>query len=288
MFAVEASVRRLATATPAPHSDADRARARWPIGLRSCPDPQRREWPEPRHGERFDRLPLDPGRASQRGDVPSHVPTTVGLTESRPQCVVSLVSLTAPQVRRQLVRDLDEGLLRIRATRLRPVHEHGCDGACGTKPGYCPQRRVLTEVTGDTKSDAGRRVVGLPPELVEMLVAHRSEQERERVAARDLWQPGEWVFTSETGEPLNPNSDYHRWKALLPSAGVRDGRLHDARHTAATVLLALGVPEQTVMGIMGWSSTSMAAPYQHVTDPIRRAVARQVGGLLWKPSEEGT
>ena len=64
-------------------------------------------------------------------------------------------------------------------------------------------------------------------------------------------------------------------------AGVRDGRLHDARHTAATVLLVLGVPERTVMGIMGWSSTSMAARYQHVTDPIRQVVAAQVGGLFW-------
>ena len=73
------------------------------------------------------------------------------------------------------------------------------------------------------------------------------------------------------------------------AAGVRDARLHDARHTAATVLLVLGVPERTVMGIMGWSSTSMAARYQHVTDPIRHAVAAQVGGLLWadeKASED--
>ena len=47
------------------------------------------------------------------------------------------------------------------------------------------------------------------------------------------------------------------------------------------MLLVLGVPERTVMGIMGWSSTSMAARYQHVTDPIRDAVAAQVGGQLW-------
>jgi integrase len=57
--------------------------------------------------------------------------------------------------------------------------------------------------------------------------------------------------------------------------------LHHARHTAATVLLVLGVPERTVMGIMGWSSTAMAARYQHVTNPIRHVVAAQVGGLLW-------
>ena len=58
-------------------------------------------------------------------------------------------------------------------------------------------------------------------------------------------------------------------------------RLHDARHAAATVLLVLGVSERTVMSVMGWSSTSMAARYQHVTDPIRRDVANRIGGLLW-------
>jgi integrase len=35
------------------------------------------------------------------------------------------------------------------------------------------------------------------------------------------------------------------------------------------------------MGIMGWSSSAMAARYQHMTDPIRRDIAKRVGGLLW-------
>jgi integrase len=80
------------------------------------------------------------------------------------------------------------------------------------------------------------------------------------------------VFASALGKPLSLNSDYREWKALLQAAGVPDGRLHDARHTAATVLLVLGVPERTVMSVMGWSSTAMAARYQHVTEPIRRDV----------------
>jgi hypothetical protein len=51
------------------------------------------------------------------------------------------------------------------------------------------------------------------------------------------------------------------------------------------VLLVLGVPERAVMGIMGWSTTAMAARYQHLTDPIRRDVARRVGGLIWSEPE---
>lgn len=177
--------------------------------------------------------------------------------------------------------DLDTGSLRVRATRLRPVYEHGCGGSCGKAPGFCPARRQRNATTGETKSAAGNRVVGLPDELIELLKLHREEQDRERTVAAQLWHEEGWLFTSPLGAALNPNSDYHAWKALLRRAGVRDGRLHDARHTAATVLLILGVPERTVMSIMGWSSTAMAARYQHVTDPIRRDVASRVGGLLW-------
>jgi len=177
--------------------------------------------------------------------------------------------------------DVEAKSLRVRATRLRPAYEHGCDGQCGKTAGYCPQRQQTNGTVGATKSAAGNRVVGLPDELVALLREHRRQQVEERIHAGSLWDEGGWVFTTLLGRPIAPNSDYHEWRALLERAGVRHARLHDARHTAATVLLVLGVPERTVMSIMGWSSTSMAARYQHVTDPIRREVANRVGGLLF-------
>jgi integrase len=104
-------------------------------------------------------------------------------------------------------------------------------------------------------------------------------------AAAQLWQETGYVFTTPTGEPLNPRTDYTQWKRLLERAGVPERRLHDARHTAATVLLLLQIPDRTVMAIMGWSNTTMAARYQHIIAAIRRDVATSVGGLLWKPTE---
>jgi integrase len=73
---------------------------------------------------------------------------------------------------------------------------------------------------------------------------HKQTQDAERTAARQLWKEGGWVFTKPTGEPLNPNTDYHEWKKLLWAAQVREGRLHDARHTAATVLLLSAYPNE--------------------------------------------
>ena len=93
------------------------------------------------------------------------------------------------------------------------------------------------------------------------------------------------MFARPEGRPLNPNTDYHEWKALLSEAGVREARLHDALHTAATVLAILAVPTPTAMAIMGWSSAAMATRYQHVLDSILKGVAGQVGGLLWDDPE---
>ncbi|GAA1870935.1 site-specific integrase [Pseudonocardia ailaonensis] len=177
--------------------------------------------------------------------------------------------------------DFETGTMWVRRGRLRPKYAHGCDGSCERKAGYCPRRIQVRAETNDTKSRAGRRAVGLPAALVVLLEHHREEQAAERLTAGQLWRDSGYVFTTPVGEPVNPNTDYHHWKRLLAEAGLRDGRLHDARHTAATVLLLLGVPERAVMGLMGWSSSAMAARYQHITGAIRGDVADRVGGLIW-------
>ncbi|SEF14368.1 tyrosine-type recombinase/integrase [Jiangella alba] len=182
--------------------------------------------------------------------------------------------------------DLKTGTLRVRRSALRPRYAHGCSGSCGKKrAGDCPNRKRVNPETKETKSRAGRREVGVPAELMKLLEDHRRQQDRERREAGDAWHDEDRVFAKPDGRALVPSTDYHEWKRLLKAAGVRDGRLHDARHTAATALLILGVPERTVMSIMGWSTTAMAARYQHVVDSIRRAVAEQVDGLLWRPDE---
>lgn len=184
--------------------------------------------------------------------------------------------------------DLTSGTLIVRRSRQRPRYAHGCGDTCGrARGGYCPQRIALRGATSDTKSRAGRRAIGLPDPIVALLVEHQRAQHAERIHAGQLWAGGDWVFTTHTGQPLNPRTDYGEWKRLLREAGLRDARLHDARHTAATVLLLLGVPDRTVMGIMGWSTTAMTVRYQHLTTAIRRDVATRVAGLLWDGDQPG-
>ncbi|MFF9848215.1 tyrosine-type recombinase/integrase [Streptomyces litmocidini] len=180
--------------------------------------------------------------------------------------------------------DLDGGFLVVRRSRHRPQYAHGCVEPCGRKAaGYCPQRVRTNPELAPTKSRAGRRAVGLPEQLVDLLKAHLKAQEGEREAAGERWEENGLVFPDEHGRSPSHRRDWAEWKALLVEAKVRDGRLHDARHTAATVLLILGVPERAVMGLMGWSTTAMAARYQHMVDAVRTDIARQVDGLIWRP-----
>ena len=178
--------------------------------------------------------------------------------------------------------DFDNQVLTVRRARVRPRYEHGCAGICGhTYAGYCPQRRETRPATDTPKSLAGRRTVGLPDPLIALLRVHRTRQISEKLQAGALWHDGDWVFSDELGRAISPRTDWGHWKKLLQVAGVRDVRLHDARHTAATCLLLLGVSPRATMALMGWTDPAMMQRYQHLVAPLRTEVAQQLSALLW-------
>ncbi|ADJ42173.1 integrase/recombinase [Amycolatopsis mediterranei S699] len=157
-----------------------------------------------------------------------------------------------------------------------------CPPDCVEHARKCPRRHGGGLVEVDVKSKAGRRTWPLPDQIFELLMRHEERQARERERAADLWEEGGWIFTQENGRPIDPRADYETWRQLLTEAGVREARLHDARHTAATVLLLLGVDPRVVMELMGWSTEAMRRRYQHVTDSIREEVASQINTYFWK------
>jgi len=81
--------------------------------------------------------------------------------------------------------------------------------------------------------------------------------------------------------PIDPRGDNRAWMALLASAGVRVARLHDARHTAATLLCQQGVPIRVVMEILGHSQVSLTMRYTHVLPDMMREAAAGMGEALW-------
>lgn len=136
-------------------------------------------------------------------------------------------------------------------------------------------------VLGPVKSRAGRRTVALHSVLLAELKAHRKEQNAERLAAGSFWDDRDFVFASPTGKPIDPRADWQAWRDILAEAGVSAVRLHDARHTAATIALAKGVPMRVVMEMLGHSQIGVTSKYQHVVNEMQRDGADRVGDALW-------
>lgn len=178
--------------------------------------------------------------------------------------------------------DLAAGTLSVHRQLQRHPWEHGCDVARPDHtPAHCPHRHSGGLRFEDTKTGAGRRVIAIPAQMIPALLQHRRNQARERLNAGPAWHDLDLVLPQPNGTPIDPRSDYHAWVSLLKKADVRRARLHDARHTAATLLLAHGVDGRVVMSLMGWSQQVLLTRYQHVIDPMRIEAAERLGGAIW-------
>jgi integrase len=140
----------------------------------------------------------------------------------------------------------------------------------------------------EPKTKSSKRTIVLPQPVVEQLRAHRAAVKRRRLAYGADWDSThDLVFPASNGGLIDPARDNTQWNRLIATAGVRDVRLHDARHTAATLLLLQNVDIRTVMSIMGWTEMSTAQRYTHAVDDLRRRAARQMGALLWEAQSGG-
>ena len=155
-------------------------------------------------------------------------------------------------------------------------------------------RRGLHRVAGvglvfeEPKTERSRRLLVLPDQLVKELRAHRNVQDRERAYAEDLWTEHGLVFTNQLGGPIDDRNDYREWTLLLRAAKVRHVRLHDGRHTAATLLLAEGVHPRVVMELLGHSQMRTTTDiYSHVLPALAREAADKMGAALLSPAERG-
>jgi integrase len=136
--------------------------------------------------------------------------------------------------------DLDEARVVIRVQLFHPPWQHGCFNAegqptCHKDPGRCPDRFGGQPVLMPVKSKAGRRTLSLPFPLADQLRRQSASQAAERLRTGCRWQNHGLVFAREDGAPIRKETDSAEWHRILRLAGVRHGRLHDARHTAATL-----------------------------------------------------
>lgn len=133
-----------------------------------------------------------------------------------------------------------------------------------------------------TKTERSKRIIPMPPSVVAALHRRQVLQQADRDILGAEWHDSDLVFTTQLGTPIHPRNDYRAFQRLIQKAGLRRVRLHDLRHTSASLLLAQGVAARVVMEILGHSQISVTLDtYTHVDPELNREATDRLEDLLW-------
>ena len=146
--------------------------------------------------------------------------------------------------------------------------------------------RAIEHVDGSSrfkepKTKRSRRTINLPAFVADRLRRHRIEQ-AERFLGDGLGRPdGQTLLFERAGEPWIPNTfTTHFWR-ILKDAGLPHMRLHDLRHSFASLALEAGVDLKTVSTALGHATISTTADlYAHVTSSLMKDAAARIDNAL--------
>jgi integrase len=140
---------------------------------------------------------------------------------------------------------------------------------------------VAYGVIESTPKSHNARVIDLDPETVDLLREHRRRQAEERLEWGTDYQDRDLVTCHENGTPIHPHSFSQTFERLIKRAGIRVIRLHDLRHTHATLALKAGVPVKVVSERLGHETPAFTLKqYAHVIPGMQAAAAAVVADLV--------
>jgi len=126
------------------------------------------------------------------------------------------------------------------------------------------------------KTAKGRRTIALTPSTLLMLVKYRERKEAETLLLNKPIQEGDLLFGSLEDKPILPDTVSHAWLKLLRTTGIKVIRLHDARHTHASIMLRQGIHPKIVSERLGHASIQITLDtYSHVVPGIQQQAAER-------------
>ena len=135
-------------------------------------------------------------------------------------------------------------------------------------------RRVAGELRFiELKTAASRRVIHLAAQTVQVLKVHKELLRLAQIQMSDRWEESGLVFPNKKGKAQQSKWDYELWKKALQRVGLEHRSLHNARHTAGTLMYSNGVGIETIRRILGHASVAMtSSTYVHTAEePLRKA-----------------
>jgi integrase len=159
-------------------------------------------------------------------------------------------------------------------------------GDVDLEAGTLAVRRTLSETRTGHKFELPKngkgRSVKLSQRAAEALKSHCARQSEERLKADSLWQDHDLVFPTGIGTTMSgTNLTGRHFKPLLKRAGLPAIRLHDLRHTCATILLVAGKHPKYVQELLGHASISITLDtYSHVIEGMDGGLADAMDNAL--------
>lgn len=136
-------------------------------------------------------------------------------------------------------------------------------------------------VISEPKTAKGRRSIALDAETMADLRDHRRRQLEERMAAGELWQDSDAVFTNEVGQPIHPDRFTKLFTALVESTNIKRLTPHGLRHTHATIALQANRNPKVVSERLGHANVYVTLDvYSHVAPAMEQDVADTVARLV--------
>ncbi len=145
------------------------------------------------------------------------------------------------------------------------------------------RQRTLGMVLKDRpKTSKSRRTVRLADNVVGLLHQLRIRQAEERLRLGPAWRgTHNLVFTNEAGGPIDSSRIQTHWKRTVRRAELQHIRLHDLRHTAATLALKWGIHPKKVQEMLGHSTIRTTLDlYSHVLPTMHEEAAQRMDGLF--------
>jgi integrase len=134
----------------------------------------------------------------------------------------------------------------------------------------------------EPKTARGRRTISLDPATAALLRAHRNLQMAEQSSQGQRYDDHALVFARPDGEPVHPDLFSKTFDRTVKRLGLRRVRLHDLRHTYATLALRAGVDAKTVSARLGHSTVAFTLDvYTKAVPQLDREAADKVAGLIF-------
>ena len=152
-------------------------------------------------------------------------------------------------------------------------------------PDHQLQRVRRSLLYRETKTEASDAWLPMPEIVVAALTIRRAQQERERLAAGEIWQQTKdmpsLIFTGRYGTPIDPRTRNRKFVGRCEAAEVRPITVHDARHTCATLLVDLDVHPRVIMRILRHADQAVTMEiYANASSAATQEALRRLGETI--------